>query len=106
MRSDRIILTAEEIRLFTDKQLEEAKEFYKAKIEECEKQSAIDTYVINNDVNSRKTPQMIKKARLAPYEQNLALIEEAIKNRKSVIDFMNTPDPDLDGANVEPLQDA
>ena len=106
MRRDRIILTIEEIRTFTDKQLEEARKFYKTKIEEYEKQGIVDTYVINNDVNSRRSPQIIKDAWLAPYKQNLALIEESIKNRQSVIDFMNTTDPDLDCANVEPLQDA
>lgn len=105
MRSvSRKLLTKEVLMEFTDAQLAEAKDALEKEIAKIKETQPVTTLVINNDVGSRKTPEQFKELDLRPYLHNLALVEEAIKNRKSVIDFMNTPDPDLDESEQGPYQ--
>ncbi len=105
MRSiSRELLTIEDVARFTDAELLEAKQALEEEIAKIEKAKPVTMLVINNDVGSRNTPKQIKDFDLKPHLQNLSLINEAIKNRQSVIDFMNTPDPDLDEIEQGPNQ--
>lgn len=98
------LLKEEDVMKFTDSELLEARQALEAEIARIEKASPVTTLVINNDVGSRATPKQIKDFDLKPHLHNLSIINEAIKNRQSVIDFMNTPDPDLDEIEQGPNQ--
>lgn len=101
-RRDSDMLTVEEVMSFTDAQLQEAKAYYETKILEARNAPEVTSLVINNDVGSRSTPELFKSVQIKPLAHNLKLINEAIANRKEVIKFMNTPDPDLDVEPTEP----
>lgn len=103
-RVSRELLTKEELMTFTDAQLVEAKEILEKEIDKIKKSQPAKTLVINNDVGSRKTPEQFRELDLRPHLHNLALVDEAIKNRKSIIDFLNAPDPDLDESEQGPHQ--
>ena len=101
-RRDSDMLTVEEVMSFTNAQLQEAKAYYEKKILEARNAPEVTSLVINNDVGSRNTPEIFKSVQLKPLVHNLKLINEAIANRESVINFMNTPDPDLGTGPSEP----
>lgn len=101
----REFLTVEEIMTFTDTELAKAKMLLEAEINKINRTKPVTILVINNDVGSRRTPEQFREAELKPHLHNLALIDEAIKNRKSIIDFMNTPDYNLDEDSQVPSQE-
>ncbi len=101
MNKNSVILTTEDLMNFTDAQLEEAKAYYEAEIEKV-KSSKLDTrFVINNDVNSRTTPELLRETVLKPLVYNLSLVQGAINNRKDIMKFLTTPDPDLEASSPE-----